>query len=363
MKAFSQVLPNVIQNPESRIEDEKKFSELVISNLSNVDHIFITGEGRGLLSSIEKQLKTFYVTNAQTISMMMDVLLGTAQDSGVRVLLSGFGGDEIVSSRAQGFFEELAKKKEWMNLKKELKLEIIGNKSKYYSSLLKIFLNARCPFIIKIMRYLDIIKDYRKVKFKRIPINNKMISKYHLKKRFLKLTGLPIDPDVKSNQYKRIMHRQLVDRIENSYHFALTNRIEYRYPYLDIKLIEFCYSLPTEFKRKNGYSRYIFRRSMEADLPNSICWRKDKGGASIPNSLHRFSYDFDKLDSIIRESNQQNKVHYVDYLKLSKLGSELIGFTKGQTPKYGPKTYINSIKILILQKWQREGKIDIGIKC
>ncbi|MFD0680809.1 MULTISPECIES: asparagine synthase (glutamine-hydrolyzing) [unclassified Paenibacillus] len=59
---------------------------------------------------------------------------------------------------------------------------------------------------------------------------------------------------------------------------------EVRVPFLDYRLIELLNSVPTEFKLKKGWTKYIFRKVMEPMLPPEITWRKDKQGFINPES-------------------------------------------------------------------------------
>ncbi len=57
---------------------------------------------------------------------------------------------------------------------------------------------------------------------------------------------------------------------------------EVRLPFLSHKLIEFVFSLPDEFLLKDGWTKYIHRKSFDKILPNKVCWRKDKIGYEPP---------------------------------------------------------------------------------
>jgi hypothetical protein len=59
----------------------------------------------------------------------------------------------------------------------------------------------------------------------------------------------------------------------------------------------------------------------------------------------------------------QNKFHYVDYAKLNWMVNQLNEKKDGKQIAFGIRAFFCAISVLILQKWQREGKIDIGIKC
>ena len=60
---------------------------------------------------------------------------------------------------------------------------------------------------------------------------------------------------------------------------------EIRLPYLDHRLMDMLLPLPTELKLRDGWTKYIFRKAMEAELPAEITWRKDKQGFSLPQSV------------------------------------------------------------------------------
>lgn len=52
--------------------------------------------------------------------------------------------------------------------------------------------------------------------------------------------------------------------------------VEYRYPFCDRELIEFCLAMPCELQLRNGWSRWIMRNAMESCLPDQVRWRGGK---------------------------------------------------------------------------------------
>jgi asparagine synthase (glutamine-hydrolysing) len=62
---------------------------------------------------------------------------------------------------------------------------------------------------------------------------------------------------------------------------STANSLEMRIPFLDFRLVSFCLNLRSEFKIKNGWTKYILRKVMN-DLPSSISFRKDKKGFTVP---------------------------------------------------------------------------------
>ncbi len=57
---------------------------------------------------------------------------------------------------------------------------------------------------------------------------------------------------------------------------------EVRLPFLNHSLVEFIFSLPSSFKIRHGWTKWLLRKSMEDLLPASISWRRDKTGYEPP---------------------------------------------------------------------------------
>jgi asparagine synthase (glutamine-hydrolysing) len=52
--------------------------------------------------------------------------------------------------------------------------------------------------------------------------------------------------------------------------------LEYRYPFWDRRLVEFCLAIPAAQKLHGGWTRWVLRQAMSGTLPDAICWRPDK---------------------------------------------------------------------------------------
>lgn len=49
--------------------------------------------------------------------------------------------------------------------------------------------------------------------------------------------------------------------------------IEPRDPFLDVRVLEFCLTLPPEQLHDRGWAQFIMRRAMVGRLPNSVRWK------------------------------------------------------------------------------------------
>ena len=59
---------------------------------------------------------------------------------------------------------------------------------------------------------------------------------------------------------------------------------EIRLPFLDYRLVSLLVPLPVEYKLRDGWTKWIFRRAMETLLPKEIAWRKDKKHFVVPQN-------------------------------------------------------------------------------
>lgn len=63
---------------------------------------------------------------------------------------------------------------------------------------------------------------------------------------------------------------------------SMANGIESRMPFLDHRLIEFVWSLPSEFKVNFGVGKFIHRQALRGAVPDWILNQKVKFGFSTP---------------------------------------------------------------------------------
>jgi len=59
---------------------------------------------------------------------------------------------------------------------------------------------------------------------------------------------------------------------------------EIRLPFLDHRVVSLLLPLAPQWKLRDGWSKWVFRKAMEPDLPPEITWRKDKQGFDNPQS-------------------------------------------------------------------------------
>ncbi len=83
---------------------------------------------------------------------------------------------------------------------------------------------------------------------------------------------------------------------------SMAHSIEARIPFLDYRLVEFAYSLPDEFKTRDGQTKKVLREAIRDIVPERIRRRQDKMGFVTPEEQwmrHTHNADF---QAILREN-------------------------------------------------------------
>jgi asparagine synthase (glutamine-hydrolysing) len=110
----------------------------------------------------------------------------------------------------------------------------------------------------------------------------------------------------------------LQSRIESWSAAAHKERVEYSYPLLDKRIVEFCLSVPADYYFSKGKGRYLFRLAAEGLLPGEMLWRDAKLEQFRVNRLLKLTTASLKK---MRENNvlQNSRSQYVDTRKVMGL--------------------------------------------
>jgi asparagine synthase (glutamine-hydrolysing) len=99
---------------------------------------------------------------------------------------------------------------------------------------------------------------------------------------------------------------------------SMAHGVEVRLPFLDHRIAEFLFSLPSHVKIRDGWTKWLLRKSMTEMLPDAIVWRKDKIGyeppqrswmqnAMLQEYMHEARRSLVKMD-ILHEKVLQKKI-------------------------------------------------------
>ena len=256
LKILSAVSPGEAQ-------DESKFIDIMSKYLNNPVEKVILGWEPDTTFELMKKVTWYNDAPLGSLSNVAHFLLmREAHKLGITVILSGQGADELLCGYKKylGFYIQslLSNKRFFRAFLVFISFIINGSILNQFS-----FQEAKryLPRIWK-RNELDIsgpaLKDYLPIS---LGINNKSIGNRQI-------------DDLKRFSVPFLTHYE--DRMSMAW------SREIRLPFLDYRMIEFCTKLPTSYKISKGWTKYVFRKSVEKLLPKKIVWRKDKQGFSNP---------------------------------------------------------------------------------
>ncbi len=207
------------------------------------------------------------VTRDGTCWISEDRVQRRAAEQGVRVLLSGWGGDEGVSFSGRGLYPQLLRDGRWLALWRELRAV-----SRYPRA--AVLLRAVLPLVLPGPALVAL--ELRRGRWRWPGRRRGFIHPAFA--RTVRL--LPPPPraaaGVRGAQLHALRRGHLGERIDGWAASGARHGLEYSYPLLDRRLLEFALGLPPEQFRRGRRGRWLMRRALDGVLPAGIRWNPSK---------------------------------------------------------------------------------------
>jgi len=105
---------------------------------------------------------------------------------------------------------------------------------------------------------------------------------------------------------ERLLQPELAQRCESTTIAASHYGVLYRYPLLDIRLLQYMISLPPHMLYQDGMNRYIFRKTIENWLPKKIAWQPKPPGNMYGWIMEAYKFDHDNhIEYSITPENEE----------------------------------------------------------
>ena len=249
-----------------------------------------------------------------------------ANQLGVKVLLSGWGGDELIAFNGRGYFAELFMRGRWRLMLSELQQRATLHEGRLYSGIYsKVFLPLLPdPLFFRWQKVNARLRGEPEWDYEgQIPtwFNADLSNRLRQVKNPLPPRRLREFVGVRGNQLALLAHGHLTQRVECWAAAGANHAIEYRYPLLDQRLIEFTLSLPPEMFMKYGWKRYLFRHAMTGILPEKIQWNKSKREPARPygHGISRRWLVKELFPLLKAQLDQPQPFHYLDPKRIEEV--------------------------------------------
>jgi asparagine synthase (glutamine-hydrolysing) len=215
-----------------------------------------------------------------------------AKENGVTVVLDGQGADEILAGYHKYY------KWYWQQLYAEKKLKKSGELKAAASLGIKEGFGFKNKAMAIFPHFSMAMLQSRKERnaFHQIDFNREFASQQ--KKNFY--YSLPAESTLNSALFYNTFVYGLDELLRYADRNSMAHAVEVRLPFLNHQLVEFLFTLPPELKIKEGWTKWLLRKSIENLLPEEIVWRKDKIGFEPPQKQWM-------KNDLVQERIQQSK--------------------------------------------------------
>jgi asparagine synthase (glutamine-hydrolysing) len=201
-----------------------------------------------------------------------------AKADGIKILLSGWGGDELVTFNGSGYYTELFWKLKWFKLAQAIHWRGIHQTRKDPVSTIRRWLaNLYYKVILpSLPDQLYALIDREWLAPKWVGCVTPEFKSYIDKNPLLPHNTERERIGLHANQVALLERGYLSQRIEAWANNGALEEITYAYPLLDQRIVAFSLGIPPELYVKDGYARYLLRYATDGILPVSVRWGSAK---------------------------------------------------------------------------------------
>ena len=253
-----------------------------VSQHLNVSLEIVPVDHNQLAKSLEEMIYQLDEPLADPAALNVLWISQIASNLGIKVLLSGAGGDDLFSGYRRHFALNLEYMWEWLPKKIRYKFEKLSSKLPNTSPFLRRFNKA--------FSAASLSKDERLLNYfrwiKRADLQNLYSDDL---RNFVSIEEA--DKPIKNFLYElssEMKNLEKMLRIEQRFFLtdhnllytdkmSMAEGVETRVPFLDNDLVEFARSIPIKWKQNGRISKWILKKSMESYLPYEVIYRSKSG--------------------------------------------------------------------------------------
>ena len=214
-----------------------------------------------------------------------------AEEQGVGLVLSGWGGDEGATFNGRGTLAELFLRARWRTLARE----ISALKRERGWPALRIFRSEVLSYLLpdQVMALAKRITGRNETDLRTL-FGRTLSTSARRRLAAAGDEGLEMAPDGRENRWRLLTSPHIAERAEVWAQTGARHGLAFAFPLLDRRVIEFALSLPSELFLRDGFRRRAFRDAMADVLPPSVRLRHQKY-APFPSRMIDLAESKDEL--------------------------------------------------------------------
>ena len=317
LTAFTEVPSPDFKGPiiKSRYADETPYVREIARMYPNIDLNLIRTGSRFYLEDLETFFRAAEIPFRNASNRpYIEAIFKEAQKQNIRVLLTGGQGNLTISWRGSGLLPNLIYKGHWLRaLEQARTLSRQGRARAQWRVLTSQGIMPLLPTPLW-----TVIQSLREKKIPFFSLSPPWSEHSPIRPDFAKENKIKARARRKGHDFKyRITRDTRFIRLKTLKGFGLFDSLQTGYqalfgtetrdPTTDIRVVEFCLSLPEEAYNFNGVSRRLIRRAMKDRLPSSVLWNK-KRGLQAADWFERLKGAQDQIRKALKDMEQSDLV-------------------------------------------------------
>ncbi|WP_273832029.1 asparagine synthetase B family protein [Guptibacillus sedimenti] len=298
--------------PKYYAPNESEFIKETVKHVGNVNDSYLSFEGINPLIEVDNFLELMEMPyKFFENSYWLEGITKEANQNGVKVLLNGARGNHSISWGSWGlnmeYYASLLRKLKWLKLFHELDL-YTKNFNTGKSNLVPAITRKAFPSIVNRISKNDVFDQTKSL------INPSFAAKTNVYQK-IKDYGMDISGEGVGDlsQYRKEYYRQLYRWNKSG---VATTKLSLRYsvwdrdPTNDLRVINYCLSLPVEKYAEGGMERSFIRNATKKMLPDQVRLNHKIRGLQAADTIHRMIPTWEKfLQEIQQVINDKNVEH------------------------------------------------------
>ena len=205
-----------------------------------------------------------------------------AREQGIKVLLSGAGGDDLFTGYRRHYALQLERYWEWLPKKARIGLENVTRnlnaKNSVSRRIMKMFNGAGLDNTERLINYFrwsddSLLQSLYSLEFRQqlSGSNSNQIMRNFLEPILTKSSSLDQMLALEQRFFLSDHNLNYTDKM------SMAAGVEVRVPFLDLDLIDFSAKIPNHFKQKGSTGKWVLKKAMESYLPKEIIYRPKTG--------------------------------------------------------------------------------------
>jgi len=310
--------------------------------------------GANLIEGLEDMVYHLDEPQSDPAPLNLYMICTLAKDMGIKVLLSGTGGDDVFSGYRRHYALYLERYWKWLPLFVRSGIAHVARgiptKNAFLRRVSRGYRFASLSNNERIESYFRWIDP--EVEKKLLLQDVYDVAQKTVSPLLENLSGLPSQcSTLEKMLYLEKMHFLADHNLNYADKMSMATGVEVRVPFLDPELIQFASTIPDQYKQHKNIGKYIFKKSMEKIFPHDIIHRPKTGfGAPLRSWLHT------DLKDMVSDTLSKKSINNRGIFNYNAVHNLIQNDQKGNVD--GAYTILS---LLVIELWCRlfvDGKMD-----